>query len=108
MVQKKSQYQTFGQTVGARSFPDATEAELKDLIGTQILIKDAAFKEMQYGEVAILLFEYPPDAPPELNGDFSVLIGGEVVRKKVKEAIEKKLLPLLGTIVHDAVYYDIT
>ena len=63
-------------------------------------VKDATFKTMKFGEVAILL--------TEIDGvECSVLVGGEVVIKKVKEAQEKNLLPLLGTIVHDEVYYDI-
>ena len=103
MVKGKQEYQTFGNTVGARSFPNAAEVKIKDIIGEPIIVKDAAFKEMQYGEVAILLFEYPDNA----GAEFSVLVGGEVVRRKVKEAIAKNLLPLTGTIVHDEVYYDI-
>lgn len=103
MEKKKREYQTFGATVGARSFPQAAEVKIKDIIGTPIIVKDAAFKEMQFGEVAILLFEFPDNE----GADFSVLVGGEVVRRKVKEAKEKNLLPLTGTIVHDEVYYDI-
>ncbi len=100
---KKKDLQSFGSTVGARAFPEAAETKIKDIIGVPIIVKDAAFKEMQYGEVAILLFEYPDNE----GADFSVLVGGEVVRRKVKEAIAKNLLPLSGTIVHDEVYYDI-
>jgi len=100
----KETYKTFGETVGAKSFPDAREAKLKDLIGTEILVKAADFKTMQYGEVAILLFTFAADTGKE---DFSVLVGGEVVIRKVKDAIVQELLPLLGTIVHDEVYYDI-
>ena len=106
MVEKTHQApkrKTFGETVGGRAFPDAAEAKVADIIGKQLVVYDVAFKEMQFGEVAILLFEYPDNA----GAKFSVLVGGEVVRKKVREAKEKNLLPLFGTIVHDAVYYDI-
>ena len=100
----KKTHKTFGETVGGRAFPDATETKLPDILNVQILVLDAAFKAMQFGEVAILLFAIPTDPTPT---KYSCLVGGEVVRRKVKEAQEKKLLPLLGTIVHDEVYYDI-
>jgi len=98
----KKELKTFGETIGARAFPDATEAELKDIIDKQIVVKNAAYKQMKFGECAIVLFNFPDD-----NVDFSTLVGGEVVVKKLKEAQEKGLLPLLGTIVHNEVYYDI-
>lgn len=101
----KKQYQTFGETVGGRSFPNAAEAKIADVLGVPIVVKDADFKIMQHGEVAILLFEFLEGE--NAGTDFSVLVGGEVVRKKVKEAVEKKLLPLSGVINHDEVYYDI-
>ena len=99
----KETLKTFGETVGARSFPGATEVKLKDIIGTQIMVNDADFKTMQFGEVAILLFEFAS----EPGKNYSVLVGGEVVIRKVKDAIAQKLLPLLGMIRHDEVYYDI-
>ena len=103
MEKKKREYQSFSATVGARSFPQAADVKIKDIIGTPIIVKDAVFKEMQFGEVVILLFEYP-----EMEGaEFSVLVGGEVVRHKVKEAKTQGLLPLVGTIIHNEVYYDI-
>jgi len=101
----KKTHKTFGETVGGRAFPDATETKLTDILNVQILVLDVAFKAMQFGEVAILLYTMPDSEKPEEK--CSVLVGGEVVRRKVKEAQEKKLLPLLGTIVHDEVYYDI-
>jgi len=104
MVDQKN-HKTFGDTVGGKAFPDAVEVHVKDLIGTQILVKDVAFKNMQFGEVAILLFVYPDGA--EGGKDCSALVGGMVVRDKVREAKQKRLLPLLGTIIHDEVYYDI-
>jgi len=101
----KQTYKTFGETVGGRSFPDAEDVKIEAIIGKPIIVKAADFKEMKHGEVAILLFNDPDNVDP--NKDFSVLAGGEVIRKKVKEAIEKRLLPLVGTIMHDEVYYDI-
>ena len=102
-IKEKPEYKTFSDTVGARAFPDAKEAELKSVIGVPIIIKDLAIKAMKFGDVAILLFTTMEDT----KTDFTVLAGGVVIRKKCQEAKDKRLLPLVGTIVYDGKYYDI-
>ena len=97
MVDKR---RTFGETVGAKAFPNAQEVKLEYIIGKQVLVKDCVFKKMQFGDVAIMLID--------LEGkDSSVLAGGMVVCEKLREAKEKNLLPLLGTIIKEKTYYDI-
>ena len=76
---------------------------MASIVGIQILVKDFDLKMMQFGEVAIILYADPE--APTLN--YSVLVGGEVVVSKLKQAREHGLLPLLGTINHDERYYDI-
>lgn len=102
---KENQPKTFGDTVGAHAFPDATETPLSDVLDTPLLVRDVAFKTMQYGEVAILL----ADTVDGEKMNISVLVGGEVVRAKCRDAQAQGLLPLVGTISMspDKRYYDI-
>jgi len=101
----KQANKTFGDTIGAPAFPGVDQQKLADLIDIPITVHDARFKMMKYGEVVIVLASLPGD-----ERRFSVLMGGEVVREKIREAMKQHLLPLDGTVSlsdGEPPYYDI-
>ena len=88
-------------------YPDMPRKTLEEVIDTPFIILDchivkgykSAFGESDF---ALILMQ-------ESAGDdkFTTLCGGEVVVKKLSEAKAQNLLPLFGTIVKPAHYYDI-
>ena len=101
----KQTRQTFASTIGAPAFPDVEQRKLEDVLDKQITVHDARFKNMKFGEVVIVLASLPGD-----ERRFSVLMGGEVVREKIREAMKQHLLPLDGTVSlsdGEPPYYDI-
>ncbi|MBA7569839.1 hypothetical protein ES708_11581 [subsurface metagenome] len=99
----------FGTELPTAIFPEAVQVELKDILGVDILIKDYASMVGENGSYIIISFERP-DGP----GEFSTACGGIIVQRKVREALSRDLLPLVGAITkvpskvkgHSA-YYDL-
>jgi len=83
----------FGTELPTAIFPDAEQVELKEIMGQDILIKDYKALEGENGPYVIIEFE-KPDQP----GDFSTACGGIIVCRKVMEAMQKGLLPMVGAI----------
>ena len=99
----------FGTELPTEIFPDAEQVDLKELISKEILVKDYKMLSGENGEYAIINFEMP-----EQPGDFSTACGGVVVIRKLYDAREKNLLPLVGAITQTkskikghSPYYDI-
>lgn len=106
MKKENKTLRTFGDTVGARAFPEAEDTELKSILGIPVVVKDFVERTFQYGNVAIILFSYPDQ---EDEKEYSCVCGGSIVRNKLIEAKKRRLFPLLGTIsMGEGVdYYDI-
>jgi len=83
----------FGTVLPTAIFPESVKVELKDVIGVDILIKDCKVLLGENGEYIIINFERP-----DMPGDFSTACGGMIVCRKVMEAVQKGLLPLVGAI----------
>ena len=105
---KKEQYKTFSDHYAAVEFyPDHPKRDLENVLNNPYIVLDChivkGFKS-QFGEsdFALILMK-------ELYNDdeFTVLCGGEVVVRKLSQAKSDGLLPLYGTIVKPAHYYDI-
>lgn len=116
-------YNTFIEAVGGAKFhSDIPQIALKDVMDIQLLVKEAVIIEdfqTKFGlsTFAIMLIEFEgsyegSDKKIEGSADVStfehtLLCSGEVVVKKIRKALDKKLLPLLGTITYNGSYYDI-
>ena len=108
MVTKKIMQGTFSDEFGSGSFyPDLPKKPLAEVLDVTYSIVDATIVrdfEGKFGksDFALLLIE-------DINTgeQFTTLCGGEVVVKKLEKALAQKLLPLYGTIVKPAQYYDI-
>jgi len=83
-------------------FPETEKVYLKDVLGKEIVVYDARFIEGRFGEFVVLKFRFPKQ-----KRFYSVSCGGKVVLKKVKKAVEEKLLPLRGKIIREKRYYEI-
>ncbi|MBA7584539.1 hypothetical protein ES708_26494 [subsurface metagenome] len=88
-------------------YPDLPKLPLKDVLGEVYEITDATIVEdfdSQFGksDFALLLLTELKDGK-----QYTTLAGGMVVVKKIKYALEHKLLPLFGTVTYNGTYYDI-
>lgn len=88
-------------------YPDLPKLPLKDVLGEVYEITDAQIVEdfdSQFGksDFALLLLTELKDGK-----QFTCLAGGIVVVKKIRYALEHKLLPLFGTVTYNGTYYDI-
>lgn len=99
---------TFSDHFAAVEFyPDMPRKTLDEVIDNPFIIMDCHIVKgykSSYGEsdFALILMKTDDTAEP-----FTTLCGGEVVVKKLSEAKSQGLLPLFGTIVKPAHYYDI-
>ncbi|MBA7571617.1 hypothetical protein ES708_13383 [subsurface metagenome] len=89
-------------------YPDLPKLPLKDVLGEVYEITDAQIVEdfdSQFGksDFALLLLTHI-----ESGKQYTTLAGGMVVVKKIKYALEHKLLPLFGTVTYNGTYYDIS
>ena len=104
----KKMTKSFGDVMPKIEFyPDLPKLPLKDVLGEVYEITDAqivADFDSQFGksDFALLLLTGIEDGK-----QFTCLAGGMVVVKKIKYALEKKLLPLFGTVTYNGTYYDI-
>lgn len=99
---KKKETRRFGTEIGGNLFPDAEQVAIEEVLDADILVKDFTILTGEFGEYVIINY-----TSPEEVGDFSTACGGIVVLKKLREAKEKGLLPLLGCITKSDRYYDI-
>ena len=88
-------------------YPDLPKLPLKDVLGEVYEITDAVIIEDFDGafgksDFALLLLTNIEDGK-----QFTTLAGGMVVVKKIRYALEHKLLPLFGTVTYNGTYYDI-
>lgn len=88
-----------GDVTESSLWPDLPQAEIEDLIGTDIIIEDVRFlSSSKYpkadgsaGEYAILKCQNP-----ETGGLFTMANGGAVVLQKLHECKDKRAFPVLG------------
>jgi hypothetical protein len=83
-------------------FPETEKVYIKDILGKEIVVYDAKFIEGRFGEFVVIKFRFPKE-----RKFYSVSCGGQVVVKKVKKAVDEKLLPLRGKIIREKRYYEI-
>ena len=99
---------TFGETIGrAKWYPELPKVALKDLIDVQFELADATVVENFESQFGLSTFALLLGTRLDGSTQFTTLCGGSVVVKKVRKAIEAKLLPLLATIFWNDHYYDI-
>ena len=99
---------TFGETIGrAKWYPDLPKVALKDLIDVQFELTDAIIVEDFESRFGLSTFALLLGARLDGGTSFTTLCGGMVVVKKIRKAVEEKLLPLLATIFWNDHYYDI-
>jgi len=85
------------------TFDDVQEwVKIQDLVGEEIFVEDYIEAEGEYGTYMIIKFTKPDDFIPR-----AFTTGAMVIMKKVKQAKDKGVLPLLGKIVKKKRYYDI-
>ncbi|MBA7567227.1 hypothetical protein ES708_08936 [subsurface metagenome] len=87
--------------------PDLPKLPLADVLGEVYEITDALIVEgfdSQFGksDFALLLLTDLKEGK-----QYTTLAGGIVVVKKVRYALDHKLLPLFGTVTYNGTYYDI-
>jgi len=92
----------FGTEVGGIPFKNTTQEDARNILGKDILVKDYCSLTGEHGEYLIVLYEHKGQP-----GEYSLAMGGAVVIRKVKEAKEKGLLPLVGKIIKEERYFDI-
>jgi len=106
MVKKTTK--SFGDVMPKIEFyPDLPKLPLKDVLGEVYEITDALIVEdfdSAFGKssFALLLLTHIEDGKQH-----TTLTGGMVVVKKIRYALEHKLLPLFGTVTFNGTYYDI-
>jgi len=92
----------FGDLPSERAFPYGVFYPLAEVLGSDIIVKDFVIAGGEYGNYAIINFE------SDGFGDNCVTTtGGTVIMRKLNQARDKGLLPLLGNINHNQRYYDI-
>ena len=105
-IQKKGEVmgerKRFSDVISGKLYPDLEQKDIKELLDKDLLVKDVTLLDGNFGEFAVILFE------DFVTGkEYTTACGGMVVVKKLKEAQEKSLLPLIGTITKEGRYYDI-
>lgn len=108
LMLKAEEQRCFSSELGSGHFyPHLPKRPLAEVMDKMYSVVDAVIIrgwESNFGEsdFALLLLEDPKD-----GAQFTTLCGGEVVIKKLQRALDRKLLPLNGTIIKLARYYDI-
>lgn len=108
MAKTETAQKTFSDEFGKGSFyPDIPKRPLAEVLDKTFSLVDATIIEgfeSKFGtsDFSLLLLE-----DVSTGEQFTTLCGGMVVVKKVRQALDKKLLPLFATIVKPAQYYDI-
>ncbi len=104
---------TFSDALGTGEFyPDLPQFPFTDLLGKPFIMVDARILpnlQTDYGshDAALMLFREIDDT--EKSSDFTTISSGQVVVVRVKEALSRKLLPLICTPVKaEAGYYNLT
>lgn len=104
---RKPSHSTFKDAIGGGEFhPDIERIELKDILNTEVLIREAQILEeftSKFGvhDCILMLIEL------ENGAVFTTITSGMVVIKRVAKAMREGLLPLYGTITYNGTYYNI-
>ncbi|GAI85332.1 unnamed protein product, partial [marine sediment metagenome] len=88
-------------------YPDLPKVELKDILDKEVEVNDAqvvADFTTKFGthDFVLLLYTDPKDGT-----QYTTISSGMVIVKKLKYALDNRLLPLIGTITWNGQYYDI-
>lgn len=108
-IKKSIKGKTFSQALDTEPFhPDLPKEQLPDILDRTYKVFDARIMKdftTDFGthDLALLALE-----DLDTGEHFTIACSGAVVVKKVKQAIERKLLPLIGTITRNDRYYDIS
>jgi hypothetical protein len=74
----------------------------KEIIGKTLSIRNAEFREGNFGEYCLIEF-----SDPETDEVFGVRTGAYKVVRKMHFLIKQRLLPIMGTMTQDGDSYDI-
>lgn len=105
---KKQATKSFGDVMPKIEFyPDLPKVELKDILDKEVEIVDAqivADFTTKFGvhDFVLLLYTELKDGT-----QYTTISSGMVIVKKLKYALDNRLLPLKGTITWTGQYYDI-
>lgn len=99
---------TFGDVMPSSQFyPDLPRESLTDILDRTYRIKDAQIVEDFEGAFGLSTFALMLCEDLNTGEIFTTLCGGMVVVKKIRKALDGKMLPLIGTIMKVGRYYDI-
>jgi len=102
MSEKEKIGKRFSTEVKDLDLPQGEQIELAEILGEDILITKVAVLNNQFGDYAVIGFQRAGK-----DKDWTTLSSGMVVMRKLKEAQERGLLPLIGAITREKKYYNI-
>src|SRR4030042_894869 len=113
LAKSKEKERRFGSELGDGMWGDLDRIPLPDLLGQDILIKDFITREGQflnretgqYSRFAVILILFSSVDDP--SSEKTTMCGASVAVKRLQEAKDKGLLPLVGKIIKDDRYYNI-
>ena len=85
-----------------KAYPDTAEVTLQSILNMDIEIEDYTVVTTRFGEAAVIKFR---DIDPRDTQIYSVLCGGMVVLEKLAKLTE---FPIIGKIIREKNYYDLT
>lgn len=106
----KMKAKTVNEALGIKPFyADSERIDFSDLIGKSILIVDAviiADFDSEFGKHDLCLIAFK-DIETESDEVLTTACSGIVIVKKIRSLLEKRLLPIIGTVNRDNRYYDL-
>lgn len=110
MTKKGDKKTTVTDALGREPFyPGLDKVNTADVLNTEFLLEDARYIPSwtsEFGDHPLVLMKGKRTGEDGQEQEFTTISSGEVVVKKVKELIEKRLFPLYATITFNR-YYDI-
>lgn len=106
--EEKYRLKSFGDVMPSSAFyPDLPKKSLTDILDRTYRIDDAAIIDDYEGKFGLSTFALLLCADLDDGVMFTSVCGGMVVVKKIRKALEGKMLPLIATISKVGRYYDI-
>ena len=111
-MEKEKKVKTVNEALGREPFyPNELKIPIIDLIGKTFLIEDARYihewTNSQFGIHPLVLIKGVLQDKENKNVVFTTISSGKVIVKKIKQLLDKELLPTMGTLVKNKRYYDL-